>query len=143
SGDRGLDPCWRDFRAHSPSVLCLIRPWDRTVVRLRLRSVPAHAQRGPSQKGEAPWGIQIRSGARCLAFQGAHDTVSGREGSPRIDYHCGGSLVLVRGIDASGRAWTIREARYTHRLDHPYKLLGRVTIATAWYGANNPLTRKP
>jgi hypothetical protein len=142
AGNLVLDPCWRDLRAQALWVVCLIRPWDTTVVRLRLRVDPGRSRRAEPRKGTEAWGIQTGSGMRCLAEQGAHDTVSGREGSPVVDYRCGGSLVLLRGIDASGRIWTIRSARYTHRLDHPYELLGRVRIATAWFGGNNPLKRK-
>jgi hypothetical protein len=136
------DPCWRDYRAVTPAVICLQAPWDRTVVRLRLAAAPAPSHGHTDLKAE-PWGISLQSGARCLAFQGAHDTLTGKEGSPVIDYYCGRALALVRGIDRSHQPWTIRAARITHQLSHPYALVGRVPIRTAWFGGNNPLSRRP
>ena len=142
SGNLILDPCWRDYRAAAPTVICLGAPWDRTVIRLQLAATPLPSQGHANLKAE-PWGITLRSGARCLAFQGAHDTVTGKEGSPWIDYYCGRTLALVRGIDRSHPAWTIRAARITNQLSHPYALIGRVTIKTAWLGGNNPLSHHP
>jgi hypothetical protein len=137
-----VDPCWRDYRAVAPAVVCLESPWGRTVIRLRLATTPAPSHGHTNLKAE-PWGITLRSGARCLAFQGAHDTLTGREGSPVIDYYCRRTLALLRGIDRSHRTWTIRTARITHQLAHPYHLIGRVAIRTAWFGGNNPLSRHP
>jgi hypothetical protein len=87
SGHNVLDPCWRDWRAPAPVVICLEEPWARTVVRLRLTATPDPSS-GHSDLGSEPWGITLRSGARCLAFQGAHDTLTGKEGAPVIDYYC-------------------------------------------------------
>lgn len=132
-----VDPCWRDVRAASPQVVCLLVPWARTVIRLRL-AAPLGPSSGETDLKAEPWGITLRSGARCRAFQGAHDTVTGREGSPVIDYYCGKTIALVRGIDRSHPVWTIRAARITNNLSRPYVLIGRVPIATAWYGGNSP-----
>lgn len=140
--DSILDPCWRDFRASSPAVVCLDQPWARTVIRLRLTAAPARPQGGHPLQSE-PWGIELRSGARCRVFEGAHSTLSGKEGAPMIDYYCGRSLALVRGIDRSHPTWTIRAARVTHRLSHPFRPIGRVSIKIAWFGGNNPLSHHP
>lgn len=137
-----VDPCWRDFRSAAPTVVCLGEPWARTVIQLRLAATPAPSSGRPDLNAE-PWGITLVSGARCLAFQGAHDTLTGREGSPWIDYYCGRTVALVRGIDRSHSVWTIRAARITHQLSHPYVLIGRVSIKSAWFGGNNPLTHHP
>jgi hypothetical protein len=142
SGHNVLDPCWRDWRAPAPVVICLEEPWARTVVRLRLTATPDPSS-GHSDLGSEPWGITLRSGARCLAFQGAHDTLTGKEGAPVIDYYCSNTLALVRGINRTHPGWTIRAARMTHQLSHPYTLIGRVAIQTAWYGGNNPLSHRP
>ena len=141
-GNTVADPCWRDWRASAPEVVCLEEPWARAVVRIRLSAPPASSS-GHSELGAEPWGIALRAGGRCLAFQGAHDTLTGKEGAPVIDYYCGRSLALVRGIDRSRATWTIRAARITHKLSHPYALIGRVAIQTAWYGGNDPLSRRP
>ena len=138
-----VDPCWRDYRAVAPAVVCLEEPWGRTVIRLRLATAPAPSSGRANLKAE-PWGIHLRSGTRCLAFQGAHDTLTGKEGGAVIDYYCGRTLLaLIRGIDRSHPTWTIRAARITHRFSHPYKLIGRVAIETAWFGGNNPLSHHP
>jgi hypothetical protein len=137
-----VDPCWRDYRAAAPAVVCLEAPWDRTVIRLRLAAAPAPSH-GRANLNAEPWGIQLRSGARCLAFQGAHDTLTGTEGGAVIDYYCGRTLALIRGIGRSHPTWTIRAARITHRLSRPYRFIGRVAIKTAWFGGNNPLSHHP
>ena len=69
--------------------------------------------------------------------------MTGTEGSAVIDYYCGRTLALVRGIDRSRQTWAIRAARITHQLSRPYALIGRVTIRTAWFGGNNPLSHHP
>ena len=141
-GHTVVDPCWRDWRASAPAVVCLEEPWAQTVIRLRLAAPPTPSS-GHDNPNVEPWGITLRSGTRCLAFQGAHDTLTGKEGAPVIDYYCSKTLALVRGIDRSSATWTIRAARITHELAHPYALIGRVAIQTAWYGGNNPLSHRP
>jgi len=141
-GNTVVDPCWRDSRASDPAVVCLEEPWARSVVRLRL-TAPPEPSSGHSDLGIEPWGITLRSGARCLAAQGAHDTLTGKYAAPVIDYYCSNTLALVRGINRSHATWTIRAARITHLLTHPYALVGRVAIQTAWYGGNNPLSHRP
>jgi hypothetical protein len=137
-----IDPCWRDYRAAGPWVVCLNHPWGRAVVRLRLASAPV-ASHGRANSNAEPWGVQLASGARCLAYQGAHDTMTGREGGAVIDYYCSANLALVRGIDRSRSSWTIRAARVTHRPSRPYTFIGRVAIKIAWFGGNNPLSHHP
>ena len=141
-GNTVADPCWRDWRASDPAVVCLEEPWARTVIRLRL-TAPPEPSSGHSDLRTEPWGITLRSGARCLASQGAHDTLTGKGGAPVIDYDCSKTLALVRGINRSGATWTIRAARFTHQLSHPYTLIGPAAIQTAWYGGNNPLSHRP
>jgi hypothetical protein len=79
-----------------------------------------------------------------VAFQGAHDTLTGKPGSPVIDYYCGSEIALVRGVNRTGATLTIRAARVTHRRSPPYySLIGWVAIQTAWFGGNNPLSHRP
>lgn len=140
-----LDPCWRDFRASRPSVICLEQPWADSVVRLQLKSAPPATSGRPNLKAE-PWGIRLGSGARCLAVQGAHDSYVPKHGKPVvIDYSCGsrGKLLLLRGIDRKHSVWTIRAVRYTGKLSRPYTWAGRVGIRAVWFGGNNPLARRP
>lgn len=142
-GDKNgiLDPCWRDYRSSSAAVACLTEPWSRSVIRLRLAADPAPSRGSVDLKAE-PWGIELSSGARCIALQGSHDTVTGKGGSPWIDYGCENKLSLVRGIDRTQPLWTIRAARGIRRRFR-FKIIGRVAIKTAWYGGNNPLKHHP
>ncbi len=141
-GNTVADPCWRDWRASAPAVVCLEEPWARTVVRILLTGPPSPSS-GHSDLRTEPWGITLRSSARCLAAQGAHDTLTGNGNGPVIDYYCGRNLALVRGINRSHATWTIRAARITHHLSHFYALIGPVAIQMAWYGGNNPLLHRP
>jgi hypothetical protein len=116
-GNTIVDPCWRDWRSSAPSVVCLEEPWAGTVIRLRLTAPP------PRSRG--------------------HSDLTGREGAPVIDYYCGKTVALVRGVNRTHTDWTIRAARITHQLSHPYALIGWVPIKTAWFGGNNPLSSRP
>jgi len=131
-----VDPCWRDRHAVRPSVVCLIRPWDTTALRILLSA------RLPQSTGQAdlraePWAIRLRTGKRCIVLQGAHDTVTGKGGGGVIDYSCGSNLFLIRGIDRRQETWRIRAARSTPHAVAPYSLAGWVPIETAWFGGNN------
>lgn len=61
SGNFVVDPCWRDWLAVVPTVICLEEPWAETVVRLRLSAPPKPAS-GRSDLGTEPSGITLRSG---------------------------------------------------------------------------------
>ena len=131
-----VDPCWRDRHAVRPSVVCLIRPWDTTALRILLSA------RLPQSTGQAdlraePWAIRLRTGKRCIVLQGAHDTVTGKGGGGVIDYSCGSNLFLIRGIDRRQKTWRIRAARSTPHAVAPYSFAGWVPIETAWFGGNN------
>jgi hypothetical protein len=111
SSHRVLDPCWRDHRRAKPVVVeCLLTPWAKTVVQLTLNTSPGPTTGTTATRGK-PWGIQLATGQRCIALQGAHDTANHKEGGIPIDYSCGGTLVLLRGVDRSSSTWTIRAAR--------------------------------
>jgi len=131
-----IDPCWRDHRSGTPVVVCLTEPWGKSVVRLALTAAPERSVGGSDPKAE-PWGIELESGARCIALQGAHETVSGKGAGPTINYSCSNDLVLVSGVDRSRPLWTIRAARGSSGAT-PYTITGRVAIKTAWFGGNDP-----
>ena len=136
SGNRVLDPCWRESDApHLIEVVCLLTPWAKTVTQLTLKTSPAPTTGTSSTDGE-PWGLELANGQRCIAFQGSHDTVNHKEGGIVIDYLCGGTLVLLRGIDRSSSTWTIRAARA--RWPRPDALVGSKAIEIAWFGGNHP-----
>jgi hypothetical protein len=136
----GYDPCWRDYRSTTAVVVCLLEPWSRGVFRLRLAADPARSRGSPDLNAE-PWGIELVSGALCIALQGAHDTVTGKGSSPAIDYGCENKLSLVRGINRAEPLWTIRAARHVSHGRFPFKIVGRIAIRTAWFGGNDPRKR--
>jgi hypothetical protein len=108
SAHRVLDPCWRSQRASKKPfvVVCMLRPWENSVVQLTLSKDPGRATGSPTTQ-ERPWGIELASGQRCIEVQGAHDTVNHKARGVVIDYSCGGTLVLLRGVDRSSE-WTDR-----------------------------------
>jgi hypothetical protein len=143
SGNWLLDPCWRDSSATRPAVICMGKPWAHAVLRLLLKTNLSPTSGRTNLKAE-PWGIRTASGARCLVFEGAHDSVQGPRGRLFVvDYNCGSGskmpqLALLRGIDRSGATWRIRAVLYTGKRGHPYTWRGWVAVRTAWFGRNNP-----
>jgi hypothetical protein len=80
-----------------------------------------------------PWGVELASGERCTAEQGAHDEFGGRV----VDYSCerkgrADDRVLLRGINRSRRRWSIGSAIFEQRSGR-YERGPRLTITTAWY----------
>ena len=131
SSHRVLDPCWRDHRRPKPlTVICLLTPWANGVIQLTLKTNPGPTTGTSATRGE-PWGIELTTGERCIALQGAHDTVNHNGGGVPIDYSCGGTLVLLRGVDRSSATWTIRAARTRPR--EPDVILGPRAIKVAWF----------
>jgi hypothetical protein len=96
-----LDPCWR---AGAHSVLCLPAPWARTATRMHVRGRLGRPDRGAAA---LPWGIRLRSGARCLLLQGASDILNGR----RINYACSRTSFLAGRPNRSRPVWRIHRAR--------------------------------
>lgn len=118
------DPCW--VTSNKAFVDCLAAPYSHKVTRL-------HVTKGYDNTGgfgspaTLPWGLQV-GGKRMVLLQGATGTVNGM----RINYEVQGfSVVLVGPVDRSSSPWTIREGKRTHGV---YKIVGRVDIATAWFG---------
>lgn len=134
AGNGIYDPCWRDYRSRKLAVVCLGQPWSHSVVRLVLTANPGRSSRGTAT---LPWGIQLDSGARCIAVQGAHDTVTGKGGGAVLDYSCGNDLYLLRGVNRTRPLWTIRAAHCLPRR-RPCSILGPQPISIVWFGGNNP-----
>jgi hypothetical protein len=127
-----FDPCWADATTTLPAVSCLFQPWSHEVYRLVLTTPLA----APNPVGAVyVWGMQLTSGQRCLAFQGAHGSFDGEP----INYYCpqDSALSLAGRPDATRAAWRIREV-YTDAQGH--ERFGRSeTIAVAWFGLPSPL----
>jgi hypothetical protein len=134
------DPCWTDAASSVPSVLCQYRPWESTAVRLTLREsglAPFYEPSAPVGRYE-PWAVQLSTGERCVAAQGAHDSFRGRV----VDYGCQsrsgreGNRYLLRGIQRSHGVWRISSATY-HRAGNRYSPGPILRIATAWYAVQD------
>jgi hypothetical protein len=127
-----FDPCWADATTTLPAVSCLFEPWSHEVFRLVLNQPLA----APDPGGAVyVWGMQLSSGQRCLAFQGAHSSFDGQP----VNYYCPSdpALSLVGRPDARQSAWRIREL-YTDPQGHQ-RFGPRVAIAIAWFGLPSPL----
>ena len=132
SGNKVIDPCWADS-ALPGSVLCMQRPWERTVLRLDTEQ-PLEPSSEPVPRGLGfPWGVKLANGERCVAAQGAHDQFRGRV----VDYGCGTRfhLVLLRGMHKAREPWSFDSAIWTGSRYVPGP---RETVRTAWYGGPAP-----
>lgn len=118
------DPCFLDEKQGSSSrsvVVCVESPWSTNVVRLRVTGAFSGARGvGP---GEAPWGVRLASGRRCVRIAGVTARVMGRQ----ITYACSGHRWLLGAPNRVRPTWTIQQIREpTDRRPR------RVEIAHAW-----------
>jgi hypothetical protein len=125
AGDAVVDPCWPDAASGSGGGVCLNDPFapDEAV---RLSAATGLTGRPGAPDLDRPWGLQLATGELCSQSTGAHSMV----GDVVVDYRCGESLVLLRGIDRSSAAWTV----YTATCCAAPRPGTTATIRTAWYG---------
>jgi pimeloyl-ACP methyl ester carboxylesterase len=128
-----LDPCWTDASdPRSPAVICQQRPWDSRVTRLTLPQggPPPFSGAATPIPQNAPWGVQLADGERCIAAQGAHDNALGQV----VEYACGsgyahvllGLMTVAKGVGSFDSAYYL-SSRATYRPGP------RETATTAWY----------
>jgi hypothetical protein len=139
AGHGVYDPCWTDNSDPAvPAVICMLRPWEKRVTRFTLEQgglQPFYTPPIPDSALE-PWGVELATGERCIAAQGAHDTVNG--GHRVVDYGCVNKAgrrddrVLLRGIERNRPRWRIATATYNRRKAR-YSLGPKIFIVTAWY----------
>lgn len=131
AGDYIYDPCWFDADG---GVLCMASPWDTSVVHIAVPGIPTGVNVGSTDLNY-PWGVQLSSGARCLAVQGAHDQFE----SKTVDYSCtGGSITglsLLRGVNRSTQYWNYQTVIYngSNQAAGPV-----VSVASAWFAGPPP-----
>jgi hypothetical protein len=128
------DPCWADA-ALPGSVLCMTQPWSTTLVRIYVDELEPTTYPVPKSLGY-PWGVELTTGEKCIAFQGTHDAYRGRV----VDYGCNaaylhGGRVLLRGMHRSRPLWSFDSAWWTGTKYQPRK---RVHVRIAWYGGPSP-----
>jgi hypothetical protein len=123
--DYVADPCWAVPPSGSTTVVCLSLPWSADATRIT-GVTGAETAGHPSPGSEwAPWGIELATGERCIKLTGAHSLV----GEVVVDYQCTDDLSLLRTLDRSRPAWTIRTATGQQQ-----PVAGpTVPIRTAWY----------
>ena len=126
AGSTIYDPCWYsdDPASDVPSVVCLVYPWDTSVIRLVGLTDLTGGDEFPT--GLPPWGLELGSGERCRAVSGARSDAFGQP----VDYICqDGVTSVLRDIDTSTNLWTgtvvaLENGEYTN--------LGRQPIGRAW-----------
>jgi hypothetical protein len=133
SGSGIYDPCWSDYSIANV-MSCLLEPWSKSIV--RIHTVPGAVLPASNYSGarDEPWGIELATGERCLALQGAHDSFNGLI----VDYGCTrDNHALLRGLDRRTQTWRIRAVHYDGKT---YVLDGWVPITKAWFGGDDPTT---
>lgn len=136
SGNGVYDPCWADTAG---GVLCMPAPWSTTAVNIPTSGIAPGVDVQATEL-DFPWAVDLTSGARCVAVQGAHGTYQGKA----IDFGCTGGpipgLSLLRGIDRSGPNWTYQSIVVSGST----MVAGpTVSVATAWYAGPAPPTGSP
>lgn len=134
---RVYDPCWyAGTDGPDPIVLCQARPWEKRAYRLRVEQGGLEPFYTPPPKTGAgePWGVELTTGERCIAAQGAHGTIGRRV----IDYFCettdgrSDDRLLLRGIDRSRPRWRMTSGTYDVKTGKS-KVGARVEVIRAWY----------
>jgi hypothetical protein len=136
AGNYVYDPCWADSAG---GVMCMESPWAPSIVHLAAPRIPPGVDVATTDL-DAPWGVQLTSGARCVAVQGAHDKFAGKF----IDFGCSGGpvrgLALLRGVNRSNRYWTYQTVIYKGST----VVAGpTAAVATAWYAGPSPTSAVP
>jgi hypothetical protein len=110
-------------------------PWSSNVLKMVTSGLPRARLVGTNFT--FPWGIQLTSGQRCLAAQGAHDSYDGFV----VEFNCGpgptkGSQVaLLRGLDRAGPVWSYRIAQLLAAKSGTTFSLGPIVhVRVAYYG---------
>jgi hypothetical protein len=133
-GNYVVDPCWAD-NAVAGSLLCMTQPWAKSLTRIDVDELEGTTEPVPTSTSY-PWGVELTTGEKCVAFQGAHGEYRRRV----IDYGCNNvydhaGRVLLRGMHRSGPLWSFDSAWWTGK---QYQQRKRVGVRIAWYGGPNP-----
>lgn len=136
SGNSVYDPCWTAVPAGgdgpAASVICVAEPWSTTGVAIRAGGLASEVVAGPTDL-DHPWAVQLTTGQRCVAVQGAHGSYQGHF----LDYGCDGpgGIELLRGVDRTSRLWTFPAASQD---DRAAGRISTVSVAIAWYAGPAP-----
>ena len=129
SGNYVYDPCWAVATAKIPTatVLCMTEPWQASVVKIVTPGLPGVSAASGTDL-DFPWAVQLTTGQRCLAVQGAHGDYKGKA----IDFGCQNSgLELLRGVDRSRALWSYQSVQQNGSALAPGPA---VYVSIAWFG---------
>ena len=138
AGNLVIDPCWATTSADatSSSGLCMQAPWSTSGEKVEASGLTAGTARSKLNLDD-PWAVQLTSGQRCLAAQGAHEKY---QGSP-LNYGCassGGSpaITLLGSPDRTTAYWTFKSVALsgTQMVPGP-----TATVAVAWFAGPPPV----
>lgn len=136
AGNSIYDPCWADAAG---GVLCMETPWVTSVQHLSAAGVTSGVNVTTTDL-DYPWGVELTSGARCVAAQGAHDTFE----SKTIDYYCSGGgqsgLSLLRGVNRSTPYWTYQTVVHN---GSSAAAGPAVSVVSAWFAGPAPVNAAP
>jgi hypothetical protein len=131
SGNDIYDPCWADETpGQSPSVLCQDAPWQKSVVRLKVKDgLSPFLTAPPRRQIGSPWGVQLSDGKLCLALQGAHGSAFGKI----VEYGCEHSpLTLLGTMTITHGVGRFQSAAYDQSTNS-YAHGPAMTVRIAWY----------
>ena len=122
-----VDPCWAVATAQgsASTVLCMKTPWDTSVVKITTPGLTL-GNIGATNR-DYPWGVQLSTGQRCIAFQGAH---AQDDGQP-VNFACPNNVVLLGHANRSSRVWTYHSAAWA---GGSYTAGPTVFVRIAWFG---------
>jgi hypothetical protein len=129
--------CWTAEHSVLPTsaVLCMDIPWDKSAVEIQTSGLPPvqdiPGNLAPDTALEAlkePWGVQLTTGQKCVAFDGSPDRFQGAI----VRYNCGFNLWLLNNAILSSPQWTFSTAIYKPKTSS-YKSGPRVSVRIAWF----------
>ena len=137
SGNLLFDACFRGGPGQTEYVICVERPWQTNVVRLRSPGLLFYPGDTFTAAADYPWGIVLSDGNRCSVFQGAHDSVRARGRTYVVDYYCKrGHVALMREGIRRGRVWSVIAARWNKH--GRFTLIGRRSALRIYFGTLPP-----
>lgn len=132
SGSGLYNACFRDGPNPTDYVVCVGRPWQKEVTRLRSPHLLHYPGVTYTAAARYPWGIVLNDGNRCGVVQGAHGVVRTRARTYVVDYACErDNVVLLREGIERGQVWQVNVARWS---ESRYTFLGHQPVRRVYFG---------
>lgn len=133
-----FDACFRDGPSPTEYAICVDRPWQTSVVRVRSPRLLLYPGVTFTAAAPFPWGIVLDDGTRCGVVQGAHDMFRARGRGWVVDYACEHSdVALLREGLTRGRVWQVNAARLNTKT-LKYTFFGHLPVRTVYFGTLPP-----